>query len=144
MSNDESQEPEAPHAKKAASRKSDAGGARPERVSPGASDAIPVRLGELEDRAATGAAANFPSSLLDQVMLDVSIELGRVQLPFRRIRGLSQGAVVELERPVGDPLDVRVNGRLVARGEVVAIKGERYGIRLTEVVRQEENAGSEA
>lgn len=144
MSNDASQEPEVPHAKKAAGRKSDAEVARSERVSPEASDAVPVRLGELEDRVTTGAAASLPPSLLDQVMLDVSIELGRVQLPFRRLRGLSQGAVVELERPVGDPLDVRVNGRLVARGEVVAIKGERYGIRLTEVVRQEESAGGEA
>lgn len=95
----------------------------------------PVQLGELENRPVPAQAAAFPAGLLDQVVLEVSIELGRVQIPFRRIRGLTQGAILDLERPVGDPVDVRVNGHLIARGEVVSIKGERYGVRLTEVVK---------
>ncbi|HEX7326813.1 MAG TPA: FliM/FliN family flagellar motor switch protein [Rhodanobacteraceae bacterium] len=102
-----------------------------------AGDIVPVRLGEIEDKPVTGPVSTFEASVLDRVQLDVSIELGRTQLSFRRIRGLAQGAIVELDRPVGDPLDIRVNGRLVARGEVVSIKGERYGVRLTEVIKED-------
>lgn len=100
-------------------------------------DVTPVRLGEIEDKPIATGGASFDASVLDHIQLDVSIELGRTQLSFRRIRGLAQGAIVELDRPVGDPLDIRVNGRLVARGEVVSIKGERYGVRLTEVIKDE-------
>lgn len=99
-----------------------------------------VQLGELRPGPSLPSGESLPASLLDSVPLDVSIELGRTRLSFRAVKNLSQGAIVELDRPIGDPLDIRVNGRLVARGEVVVVRNERYGIRLTEVVRQDDQA----
>jgi flagellar motor switch protein FliN len=71
------------------------------------------------------------------VILDVpvtlSLEVGRTRLPIRSLLQLNQGSVVELERAAGEPLDVFVNGTLVAHGEVVVVN-EKFGIRLVDVV----------
>jgi flagellar motor switch protein FliN/FliY len=71
------------------------------------------------------------------VVLDVSVvlalEVGRAHLSIREFLQLAPGSVVELERPAGDPLDVYVNDRLVAHGEVVMVN-DRYGVRFTEAV----------
>ena len=71
------------------------------------------------------------------VILDVpvtlSMEVGRTRIPIRNLLQLNQGSVVELDRAAGEPLDVFVNGTLVAHGEVVVVN-EKFGIRLTDVV----------
>jgi flagellar motor switch protein FliN/FliY len=71
------------------------------------------------------------------VLLDVpvtlSMEVGRARLPIRSLLQLNQGSVLELERAAGEPLDIFVNGTLIAHGEVVVIN-ERFGVRLTDVV----------
>lgn len=71
------------------------------------------------------------------VILDVpvtlSMEIGRTQINIRNLLQLNQGSVVELDRFAGEPLDVLVNGTLVAHGEVVVIN-EKFGIRLTDVI----------
>ena len=71
------------------------------------------------------------------VILDVpvtlSLEVGRTRLPIRSLLQLNQGSVVELERSAGEPLDVYVNGTLVAHGEVVVVN-DKFGIRLVDVV----------
>ena len=71
------------------------------------------------------------------VILDVpvvlSLEVGRTRLPIRSLLQLNQGSVVELERASGDPLDVFVNGTLVAHGEVVVVN-DKFGIRLIDVI----------
>jgi len=71
------------------------------------------------------------------VILDVpvtlSLEVGRTRLPIRSLLQLNQGSVVELERSAGEPLDVFVNGTLVAHGEVVVVN-DKFGIRLIDVV----------
>lgn len=96
----------------------------------------PVTIGEL--KAEDDALGNrLPRSVLEPVTLTLSVELGRAELSFRELQNLAQGAIVELDHMVGDPLEIRANGHLIARGEVVAIKDERYGIRITEVVRQD-------
>ncbi len=75
------------------------------------------------------------------VILDVpvtlSLEVGRARIPIRNLLQLNQGSVVELERGAGEPLDVYVNGTLIAHGEVVVIN-DRFGIRLTDVVSPSE------
>ena len=71
------------------------------------------------------------------IPVTVSMEIGRTRLPIRTLLQLNQGSVVELERLVGEPLDVLVNGTLIAHGEVVVIN-EKYGIRLTDVVSPDE------
>src|SRR5579863_9797408 len=72
-----------------------------------------------------------------EVILDVpvtlSMEVGRTRLPIRSLLQLNQGSVVELDRAAGEPLDVFVNGTLVAHGEVVVVN-EKFGIRLTDVI----------
>jgi flagellar motor switch protein FliN/FliY len=72
-----------------------------------------------------------------EVILDVavtlSMEVGRTRIPIRNLLQLNQGSVVELDRAAGEPLDVYVNGTLIAHGEVVVVN-EKFGIRLTDVV----------
>ena len=71
------------------------------------------------------------------VVLDIpvtlSMEVGRSRISIRNLLQLNQGSVVELERATGEPLDVYVNGTLVAHGEVVVVN-EKFGIRLTDVI----------
>lgn len=73
---------------------------------------------------------------IHDVRLKVAVEFGRSQMPIRNIIGLNVGNVVELNKISGEPLDVRLNGKLVARGEAVIVN-DRFGIRVTEIVSPE-------
>jgi flagellar motor switch protein FliN/FliY len=83
------------------------------------------------------ADAGGTSDLNLDVILDVpvslSLEVGRARIPIRNLLQLNQGSVVELERAAGEPLDLYVNGTLIAQGEVVVVN-DRFGVRLTDVV----------
>jgi flagellar motor switch protein FliN/FliY len=79
----------------------------------------------------TGGDVNL-DVILD-VPVTLSMEVGRTRIPIRNLLQLNQGSVVELDRAAGEPLDVFVNGTLIAHGEVVVVN-ERFGIRLTDVV----------
>ena len=83
------------------------------------------------------AGAGNGSDLNLDVILDVpvslSLEVGRTRIPIRNLLQLNQGSVVELDRAAGEPLDVYVNGTLIAQGEVVVVN-DRFGVRLTDVV----------
>jgi flagellar motor switch protein FliN/FliY len=84
---------------------------------------------------------NSPVTPSDELNLDVildvpvtlSMEIGRTQINIRNLLQLNQGSVVELDRFAGEPLDVLVNGTLIAHGEVVVIN-DKFGIRLTDVI----------
>lgn len=78
--------------------------------------------------------------LLREVELGISVELGRSRMTVREVLGLAPGAVVELDRPAGSPVDVLVNGTLMARGEVVVVDDE-YAVRITEVVSSDPAVG---
>lgn len=67
------------------------------------------------------------------VPVTISMEIGRTSINIRNLLQLNQGSIVELDRLAGEPLDVLVNGTLIARGEVVVIN-EKFGIRLTDVI----------
>jgi flagellar motor switch protein FliN/FliY len=75
------------------------------------------------------------------VILDIpvviSMEVGNTQIPIRNLLQLNQGSVIELDRLAGEPLDVLVNGTLIAHGEVVMVN-DKFGIRLTDVISQSE------
>ncbi len=75
--------------------------------------------------------------LILDVPLGVSVELGRVRMPVRQLLALTAGSVIELAKLAGEPLDVLINGRPVARGEAVMVN-EKFGVRLTEIVSQSE------
>jgi len=94
------------------------------------------------DAGPAGVATRGPSAaapmrggldMLHDVEMEVSAELGRTRMSVRELLSLSPGAIVELDRAAGSPADLLVNGRLIARGEVVVID-ENFGIRITEIV----------
>ncbi len=84
-------------------------------------------------RSAVGIAAGAGLDLLRDVVMEVTVELGRTRMTISELLSLSPGAVVELDRAAGSPADLLVNGTLLARGEVVVVD-EDFGIRITEIV----------
>jgi flagellar motor switch protein FliN/FliY len=83
-------------------------------------------------RAALGLPSGAALNLVKDIPVTLSIELGRASMSIKQLLELDQGAVIELERMVDEPMDVLVNGTLVARGEVVVID-DTFGVRLTDV-----------
>ena len=78
--------------------------------------------------------------LVYDVPVKLSVELGRTEVPIRDVINLGRGSIIELDRGPGTPLDVRVNGVLIGRGEVVLVNEERLGLRFVEVISQGERA----
>lgn len=87
-----------------------------------------------EDREITSGEKRKLDAILD-IPVTISMEVGRSQISIRNLLQLNQGSVVELERVAGEPLDVLVNGTLIAHGEVVVVN-DKFGIRLTDVISQ--------
>jgi flagellar motor switch protein FliN/FliY len=85
---------------------------------------------------AAGAPAHDIDLILD-IPVSLTVELGRTKLPIRNILQLAQGSVVELDGLAGEPMDVLVNGCLIAQGEVVVVN-EKFGVRLTDIVTPSE------
>ena len=85
---------------------------------------------------AAGGAGNDINMILD-IPVQLTVELGRTRIPIKHILQLAQGSVVELEALAGEPMDVLVNGYLIAQGEVVVVN-EKFGIRLTDIVTPSE------
>lgn len=98
----------------------------------------PVRfaplLSELPTSAVTGVLGNL--ELVKDVKMNVTVELGRTNLPLKEVLQLGENSVIKLDRLAGESIDLLVNGRLIARGEVVVI-GNNFGIKVTEVHRPE-------
>ncbi len=87
------------------------------------------------------AQSNIDSAHFDVVMdipVRMSVEVGRADISIRHVVQLGHGSLVELDRPATSPLDIRVNGILIARGEVVVVNDEKMGIRVTDIVSQAE------
>ncbi len=82
------------------------------------------------------APINDINMVLD-IPVQLSVELGRTKVPIKHILQLGQGSVVELDALAGEPMDVLVNGYLIAQGEVVVVN-DKFGIRLTDVVTPSE------
>lgn len=97
--------------------------------------------GEAPRPFSAGATAADGSSSDINMVLDIpvqlSVELGRTKVPIKHILQLGQGSVVELDALAGEPMDVLVNGYLIAQGEVVVVN-DKFGIRLTDVVTPSE------
>jgi flagellar motor switch protein FliN/FliY len=87
-----------------------------------------------------GSGERADMRLLYDVEMTLTAEIGRTRLPVRQVLDLVPGSVLELDRAAGAPADLMVNGRLIARGEVVVVD-EDYGIRITEIVSPEQAAG---
>ena len=74
--------------------------------------------------------------VLENVEIQLTVEVGNTQLKIRDLLRLNEGSVIELDRLAGDPLDILVNGTMIAKGEIVMV-GERFGVRFTEIVDPE-------
>lgn len=70
---------------------------------------------------------------ISDIPITLSIEVGSTKTPIRNLLDLNQGSIIELDKLAGEPLDIKINGSLFARGEVVTVN-EKYGIRLTEIL----------
>ena len=92
-------------------------------------------------RGAAGGSGQLNLDLIMDVRLALTLEVGRARISVRNLLGLTQGSVVELDKLAGEPLDVLVNGTLVAHGEVVVVN-EKFGIRLLDVVSPEKRVES--
>jgi flagellar motor switch protein FliN/FliY len=92
----------------------------------------PTSHDPLHDDGGDRKASRSVEFLLD-VPLQVTVELGRTRMRIADLLKLTRGSVVELEKLAGEPLDLRVNGQLVARGEAVIVN-DKYGVRLTDVL----------
>ena len=87
----------------------------------------------LEDTSGGPAGAEANLDVILDIPVTISMEIGRTKISIRNLLQLNQGSVVELDRLAGEPMDVLVNGTLVAHGEVVVVN-EKFGIRLTDVI----------
>ncbi len=101
----------------------------------GAEDANvePAAFDELVADSAGISEEDVNLNVIMDIPVDLSMEIGRTKISIRNLLQLNQGSIVELDRLAGEPLDVMVNGTLIAHGEVVVVN-ERFGIRLTDVI----------
>jgi len=95
-----------------------------------------IEQAPMQNLVAEEGGVNMGDANLDVILdipVNISMEIGASKISIRNLLKLNQGSVVELERLAGEPLDVLVNGTLIAHGEVVVVN-EKYGIRLTDVI----------
>ncbi|MFN8792390.1 MAG: flagellar motor switch protein FliN [Bdellovibrionales bacterium] len=98
-----------------------------------------------KDDAGSGGGANSPKdrnlSLILDIPLRVTVELGRTKMPVSELLNLTQGSVVELSKLAGEPMEVLVNDKLIAKGEAVVVN-EKFGVRLTDIISPTERVES--
>lgn len=119
-----------------ADRSTASGNAASSAAGPGP-EPVPAPLPELHERG--GEVQNPSLDMILDIPVTVSVELGRSKIQIRNLLQLAQGSVVELERLAGEPMDVLVNGYLIAQGEVVLVN-DKFGIRLTDIISPAERA----
>ena len=110
-------------------------------------EAKPETASEVQDQVAPAAFQNFSPTtastagndinMILDIPVQLTVELGRTRIPIKHILQLAQGSVVELDALAGEPMDVLVNGYLIAQGEVVVVN-DKFGIRLTDIVTPSE------
>lgn len=94
--------------------------------------AQPVAFSQLQDES-QGVEGRPDLEVILDIPVTISMEVGRTSITIRNLLQLNQGSVIELDRLAGEPLDVLVNGTLIAHGEVVVVN-EKFGIRMTDVI----------
>jgi len=99
----------------------------------GGSGVAPAAFADLGPGGAPGMPADL--DLISDIAMSLTVELGRVKLTVRDLLALREGSLIELDRVAGSPVDVMVNGSLVAHGDVVVVDDE-LGVRITEIVKR--------
>ncbi len=99
--------------------------------------AEPAQFDELQDSGSRGSADEVDLAVILDVPVTLALEVGRTKMTIRDLLRLNQGSVVELDRSADEPMDLLVNGTLVAKAEIVVVE-ESFGIRLIDVVSPSE------
>jgi flagellar motor switch protein FliN/FliY len=113
-----------------------AGNGVADEVTAAAESVAPAAFTNFTPTTAGNGAGNDINMILD-IPVQLTVELGRTRIPIKHILQLAQGSVVELDALAGEPMDVLVNGYLIAQGEVVVVN-DKFGIRLTDIVTPSE------
>jgi flagellar motor switch protein FliN/FliY len=103
----------------------------------GAPKVQPAAFTDFGGRSAAANASGHDINMILDIPVQLTVELGRTRIPIKHILQLAQGSVVELDALAGEPMDVLVNGYLIAQGEVVVVN-DKFGIRLTDIVTPSE------
>ncbi len=85
-----------------------------------------------------GDASNITLDAVSDIPVSISVVLGKTAMPVNQLLKLGRGAVIQLDRKVGEPIDIFVNNRLVARGEVVVVE-DKIGVTMTEIIKSEKS-----
>ena len=97
----------------------------------------PAAFANFSPTVTTNPGAGNDLNMILDIPVQLTVELGRTRIPIKHILQLAQGSVVELDAMAGEPMDVLVNGYLIAQGEVVVVN-DKFGIRLTDIVTPSE------
>ena len=97
----------------------------------------PAKLEEFGESAPISMEERRKLDAILDIPVTITMEVGRSQISIRNLLQLNQGSVVELDRVAGEPLDVLVNGTLIAQGEVVVV-ADKYGVRITDIITPSE------
>ena len=97
------------------------------------SGAEAAEFAELEEEGDGSPVTDIKLDAILDVPVTIAMEIGRTRINIRNLLQLNQGSVVELDRLAGEPMDVMVNGTLIAKGEVVVVN-EKFGVRLTDII----------
>jgi flagellar motor switch protein FliN len=106
-------------------------------VTHAAESVAPATFANFAPTVAHGSGAGNDINMILDIPVQLTVELGRTRIPIKHILQLAQGSVVELDALAGEPMDVLVNGYLIAQGEVVVVN-DKFGIRLTDIVTPSE------
>jgi len=101
----------------------------------------PVRFASFEDNSQTQGETNKNLDLLMDIKLQLTVELGRTELPIKKVLELTRGSIIELEKIAGEPVELYANGKLVAHGEVVVIE-DNFGLRITSITEPDDRLKS--
>jgi len=102
-------------------------------VAPAAESVAPAAFAQFTPGNSIGTTPGNDLNMILDIPVQLTVELGRTRIPIKHILQLAQGSVVELETLAGEPMDVLVNGYLIAQGEVVVVN-DKFGIRLTDII----------
>ncbi len=105
----------------------------PEKIDTDEAPDLPDLSGETQNTQSSSLAKNT----IENVPVKISAVLGKTKIDVAQLRNLGDGAVIELDRKVGEPIDLYVNDRLIARGELVMVDGA-LGVTMTEIVREDD------
>lgn len=97
----------------------------------------PIKFASFEDLGQAQGEVNKNLEILMDIKLQLTVELGRTELPIKKVLELTRGSIIELEKVAGEPVELYANGKLVAHGEVVVIE-DNFGLRITSITEPED------